>query len=380
MKNRLLAIPATLSIVALVATGCGEKAKDEIDPDTLARYKAAIPSSSVVSAPIAQANAAFAPGDPAVYPGFVGPIAMSINGSIGALLDLVEAIVQTPPTLYDSAKQEFIWGPFNDDQSSIDGDTVALFIRDKGENVTNEFRYEYALLRGMGNDLASMTPIIYGSGTPDPALADHGSGVLLWDFENAFDFVETNDPGHGPVSRGRFVSVYARGVDTASDTDVTMVVSAFRNFIPEDNPTAPAASADYFYGGLVFPDQNRLDFVDFEFQGDMDDNGSALEDLGVHLALVNGGIGRAEADAVNGDVPAGTTVNVTECWDAALNYQYLAVGTNGNPTPIASEGSSASCFIDTLADVPALEDVDPALMNFLDTLGNNGVPASGGTT
>lgn len=380
MRNRLLAFPVTVSVLALVAAGCGEKAKDQVDPDTLARFKAAIPSSSVVSAPIAEASAAFAPGDPAAYPGFVGPIAMHINGSIGGLLDLLEAIVQTPPTLFDGEKQEFIWGPFDDDQSSLAGDTVALFIRDKGENVANGFRYEYALLRGMGNDLATMTPVIYGAGTPDPALPDHGSGVLLWDFENAFDFVEANDPGHGPVTRGRFVSVYGRGVDTGSNADVTMVVSAFRNFIPEDAPTAPAASADYFYGGILFPDQNRIDFVDFEFQGDMDDDGSALEDLGVHLALVNRGIGRAEADAVNGDIPAGTTVNVTECWDAALNYQYLAIGTNGNPTPIASEGDSASCFIESLADVPALEDVDPALMNFLDTLGTNGVPASGGTS
>lgn len=378
MKRLLIGTIALTTTTFLV--GCEKKEEKNYDESVLAQYRAALPANGALAAPVASAaTSGFAPGDPAVYPAFIGPIATAINGTIGVTIEMVNAIAHTEPTVFHSEDHTFLWGPHDNGDSALAGDTVALYIRDRGEATTEDFRFEFALLRGMSTDLASMVPVIYGGGEPSDAdeHTDYGTGILMYDFEANYQFEEANDPSHGPLDRGRFLSVFAKGPDANdADVDVTLVVSAFRNFVPKDDLAADPLSADYFYGGgLNTVNQGRFDFVDFEFVADTDDAGTLEENLGVHLALVNLGAGRAEADISGGDY--GTkTVEVVECWDASVNYNYLSVATNGNASPIASEGNSADCVSQSLADVPTLQDIDPALMAALNALATGGIPNS----
>lgn len=376
MKRLLI---GTLALTTGLLAGCEKKEEKNYDEATLARYRAALPANGSLAAPIASAASAFAPGDPAAYPAFIGPIATGINGTIGATIEVVNAIAQTEPTVFDSEAGKFLWGPGDNGDTALAGDTVALYIHDKGEATADDFRYEFALLRGMSNDVSTMVPVIYGGGSPADAdeTTDYGAGILMYDFEANYQFEEANDPSHGALDRGRFLSVFAKGPDaTEADVDVTLVVSAFRNFVPKDDAGAAPLSADYFYGGgLNTVTADRFDFVDFQFTKDTDDTGTLAEDIGVHLALVNLGAGRAEANVTGGDYGS-TSVEVVECWDASVNYNYLSVATNGNPTPIATEGSSTSCISQSLANVPSLQDIDPALMSALNALATGGIPAS----
>lgn len=377
MKRLLI---GTMALTTTLLVGCEKEEKKNYDESVLNQYRAALPANGSLAAPVASAaSSAFAPGDPAAYPAFIGPIATAINGTIGVTIETVNAIAQTEPTVFNSEQHEFLWGPHDNHDTALAGDTVALYIRDKGEGTADDFRYEFALLRGMSTDLATMVPVIYGGGEPADAdeTTDYGAGILMYDFENNYQFEEANDPLHGALDRGRFLSVFAKGPDANdADVDVTLVVSAFRNFVPKDDAGAAPLSADYFYGGgLNTVNGGRFDFVDFEFTADTDDAGTLEENLGVHLALVNLGAGRAEADVSGGDYGA-TTVEVVECWDASVNYNYMSVATNGNPSPIASEGSSAACISQSLADVPTLQDIDPALMAALNALATGGIPNS----
>lgn len=378
MKRLLI---GTMALTTGLLVGCEKEEEKNYDEATLAEYRAALPANGALAAPIASAASAsaFAPGDPAAYPAFIGPIATAINGTIGATIEVVNAIAQTEPTVFDSVERKFLWGPHDNGDTALAGDTIALFIHDNGEAASDDFRYEFALLRGMSTDVATMVPVIYGGGEPADAdeTTDYGAGILLYDFEANYQFEEANDPSHGVLDRGRFLSIFAKGPDaTEADVDVTLVVSAFRNFVPKDDAGAALISADYFYGGgLNTVTGGRFDFVDFEFTADTDDTGPLEENLGVHLALVNLGAGRAEANVTGGDYGA-TSVEVVECWDASLNYNHLSIATNGNPTPIATEGNSANCISQSLANVPDLQDIDPALMAALNALATGGIPNS----
>jgi hypothetical protein len=152
---------------ALVA--CGGGSSSEYDAALLEQYRTAIPKESQLSASAPQASIQAIVGDPALLPKGSKDIVFGINGSVGGIIDTMKTIVATEPTIYKSDTKEFVWGPFpNDDGVG----TVAAYIKDQGEGA--EFRYAYALLRGMDQDLAKMSPVIWGGASPDPNTEDHG--------------------------------------------------------------------------------------------------------------------------------------------------------------------------------------------------------------
>lgn len=313
-------------------------------------------------------------GETAIYPGTSYDIATGINGSISSIIQVMEFIVMQEPTLYNSETKEFLWGPYDNEN---DFGTVAAYIRDAGEN--EDFRYQYVLMRGVDNDLATMTPFIYGGATPDPNNEDHGAGITMWDFEANYQFEQANDDNPEATERGRFITVYAKGQD--GDNEVAFAVAAFRNFNPDNDPNIEPVDLDYLYGHVDDPDGNTLDFMDWQanFNIDEEPERSAVEDVGVRMAFVNSGIGRAEADAMNGDLEDGQTARVTECWDTSINQTYLRLETTGGTDNFEhTEGELTDCglFQDDLSTlgIPALEDLDQGLMTALDELAENGIP------
>lgn len=356
---------------ALVACG-----GSDYDPAMLEQYRSAIPKENQLAATAPKASIQALVGDPAMLPAGSEDIVLGINGSVEGIIKTMEHIVATEPTIYNSDTKEFLWGPYpNDDGVG----TVAAYIKDEGEGA--DFRYGYALLRGKDKDLANMSPVIWGGATPDPNTEDHGAGVTLWDFEANYAFESANNPDFEktPLDRGRFVAVYGKGSNEKGEFGV--VIAALRNFVPQDKPMNTPANLDYFYGR--FKDStNQVDFVDWEGNVDISDDPAktAAELLNVHLAFFNEGTGRGEATATGGDLAAGETATIVECWDKSISQSYLSftVSASGTPGTPAEEGAATACgyFQPSLKDlgVPSLADVDPALKAALDDVATNGVP------
>jgi hypothetical protein len=370
MKKLLILVTASVSIL-----GCKEDSGNDYDPALLAEYREAIPSMDQLRAEAPAASTSgtsFAVGQAAIYPSISSDVVLGINGAVGGIINLMRFVVDQPPTLYNSDTREFLWGPFpNDDGVGY----AAAYVRDAGAQ--EDFRYHYALLRGPDQDLANLTPVIWGGATPDANNDDHGAGVTLWDFEANRAFESANNPDYDPADfdAGRFAAVYGRGDDPNNvGAEIGFVVAVFRNFVSKDNPTAPAADLDYLYGRYD-DGANLLDFIDFEAGVDVDDPADGLvEDLGIRMAFINEGTGRAEVDVSNGTLGTGVTVTSVECWDTALLETYL----NWDGAEDGVVGDCGLIFensLDALA-IPKLQDIDAELMTALDDVAENGVPSN----
>ncbi len=354
---------------------------DNIDQALLAEYRAALPGSGqlMADAPESSSFSAAAVGDPAFYPTASHDIVIGINGAVSGIITVLEEVTALPPTVFNSDTKEFVWGPFpNDDGVGY----VGAYIRDAGPDA--DFRFEYAFLRGVDNDLANLAPVIWGGATPDENNEDHGVGVTLWDFEASRDFELAHNPNADELilDRGRFVALYAAGYDEEDpNAEVAFVLASFRDFIPADNAEADAADLDYFYG-RVEGDNLTFDFIDWEANFDIDEPGDGLaEDVGVRMAFINEGAGRAEADVAGGSLADGEEAAVTECWNAGLSQNYLSFEyfADGVSSEFAEEGNFDDCGVFTASlselGVPSLDDVDAELRAALDEAARNGIPA-----
>jgi len=384
-------IPVLVALtLALVA--CGTDDDSAFDQDLLSRYRAALPSEGQLSAKKPQGTSTNAVGDPAVYPVEAGPTAIQINLAVVGIIHVMRTITDLQPTLYNSATQEFLWGPWD---NTDDFGTVAAYIKELPEG--SDFKYVYALLRGINNDLTTMVPVIWGGATPDPADEDNGVGITLWDFEANFAFAEANDPDFatGVFDRGRFVAVYgAAPAEEEAGARFGWAYAVFRNFIgkedysPSADPTAVGFDLDYLYGHYLGADATVVDFLHFTFAMNTDPATTLPEDISVKMAFLNAGWGRAEASALNGDIAAPASYEATECWNTGLKRTFFGqVYTDGLGNPYsAAEGTEAGCgpdvgggvmlFARPLAElgIPSLDDIDAALKAALENVAENGMP------
>jgi hypothetical protein len=380
MKTQMLAS----ALCSMTLLGCVATEKDpdpgQFDPLLLDEYRAALPKMDRLEAQAPQASAAAiaAVGDPALYPVGSYDIANGINGAVTGIIQVLDTVTALEPTIFNSDTQEFFWGPFpNEDGIGF----VAAYIREAGADA--DFRFEYALLRGIDNDVANLKPVIWGGASPDAENEDHGVGVTLWDFEANRAFEQEHNPAFDSLvlDRGRFVALYAAGPDEKDPSaEVAFVLASFRDFVPADNADAAAADLDYFYGR--YENGITVDFIDFETAFDVSEpaDGTA-ENVGVRMAFLNEGTGRAEADATGGSLEEGQEGRVVECWNAAIQQSFISFEVVGGTTPIGpvSEGNAADCglFTASLSElgIPSLDDVDPALRAALDEVASNGIPA-----
>jgi hypothetical protein len=362
----------SLGLVALTL-GLGACATDDeptsdgaIDSEIVATYRAALPTRAQLLAKAPQASVSAALGDPATFPSASRDIVVGINGAVGATIDLLELVTSLPPTFYNSETKELVWGPFPEPIGYS-----AAYIRDTGDE--GDFRFAFAFLRGIGNDLATLTPVVWGGSTPDPSDADRGVGVAVWDMTAMRTFAQAHDPAFDPADHdsGRFAALFGRGpAENDPSAEMTLVVAVFRDFVPKDDLEVEPVDLDYLYGHYAGP-EHAIDFIDWEANLDVTDpKDGVTEDLGVRMAFLDEGTGRAEADVTGGQF-GGELVKVTECWDAAINQTY--VDFNGE----AALGELTSCglFATALADlgVPSLDDVDAELLAALDAAASRGL-------
>ncbi len=397
INNTLQPLAILLTTTALVACGgAADPAEADGENNTegtesarydmtlLEEYRAALPESDQVTAVVpgseASPNALTMMGD-AELAGLALASARDINTPAKAIVVLLRAITKIPPTLYDSQKKEFVWGPWDNE----DGYGKALvYIRENPADA--DFHYSYAFVRMDGADLATASPVIWGGATPDPDDEKVGVGVTLWDFEANRAFEQEYDPDYDPDAirdHGRFAMVYGAGRGENDDGSFKFNVAVFRNFVSKDNPEAQPADLDYYFGQFRGDDGNDLGFVDWSLDANLCEADSAtcfqtaaegeLETLNLRAAFFNRGIGRAEALVSGGDLT--NSVGVVECWDQDIDRTYMSVSDDGEM--VAEEGECIAPFGETLEDlgIPTLQDVDPDVLAKMDCVATNGIAA-----
>lgn len=384
-----------LNLGLLCSAACGTSAPatqasnddDEggYDSEELAEFRSAIPSQSrlAAAAPGEQPdpNALTRSGTAELAKLAVGS-AIAINAPAKAVIAALEALTSIKPTLYDSEKKQFVWGPFDND----DGHGKVLVYIQKNPS-DSDFTYGYALVRLDGEDLSTGAPVIWGGATPLGEADDEGdrsgNGVTLWDFEANRKFEEQYDPDFDPeaaVDRGRFVMLFGRNDEDGARFKFNVAV--FRNFVSKDGERPDPVDIDYFYGHFKGEDGTLVDFVDWSMQADLCDTGTdtcfekksdaenADEQLDFRAAFLNRSIGRAEATVNAGDLTQ--TVNVTECWDEDIDRAYIGLVVDG--ATIAEEGACEAPFEQTIEalGVPTLGDIDPALVERMSCVAESG--------
>ncbi|MCK5688639.1 hypothetical protein KAI87_05170, partial [Myxococcota bacterium] len=171
--KRFLALLTIPFFLPLFLAACGEVAGTSdgdvtivknYDETLLAQYRAILPSSAAVEVKAPTASGVRTVGEPAFYPQHAEGIVAGVNGAVKGIIDLMELIVAIEPTFYNSETLEFVWGPWeNNDENNDDFGWTMVYIRDNGADTDKDFRYDYALLKGTSNDLATMTPVIWGA-------------------------------------------------------------------------------------------------------------------------------------------------------------------------------------------------------------------------
>jgi hypothetical protein len=248
-----------------------EMAEAGYDLELLEEHRSAIPDEEqvqvVVPGPSGEANALTRLGN-AELAGLAISSAVQVNLPAKVMVGLLRRIVKVKPTLYDSEKKQFVWGPWKNDDGHGD---VLVYIQENEPNA--DFRFSYAFVRIAGNDVSTGAPVIWGAGTPDRENARYGVGVTLWDFEANNAFEAEHDPDYAantPREQGRFAQLYGR--DQGDDGEFTFNVSVFRNFMPDDaGPNDSPADLDYFFGRFEGNDGNRYDFLDWQLDADLCD-------------------------------------------------------------------------------------------------------------
>jgi|GEM_PF-1295549 len=362
---------------------------DDFEPALLEEFRAVIPSAEVLESPAPQATVNAQIGNPATYPALAAPQIIAVNQTVRGLVDTLGAITDLPPTLYNSEEREFLWGPFDNDDSPIEGDKVLVYIKDAPDGA--DFDYHYAFIRTMGNDVADWTAVIWGGANPDADDPDHyGNGVVLYDFEANADFATTHnaDVTRDMLHQGRFAIAYMRGPGDGNEPhDVTAVVSTFRNFAgPGDEPI----DFEQLYGNVHnLENDDRVEFVDIQTEADVhegEEGNEANEDISLRLAFYNRGIGRAEAIVTGGDLVSDTgesEASAVECWDDVLARSYFTFDVSGeaaggeDSVNILTEGTSDMCghFESTLDElgIPGMADLDQGLLDGLSEVAENGI-------
>ena len=278
------------------------------------------------------------------------------NPLIGYGSDFFQTVHAVEPSIYDADTLEFVWGPYDNDYTQLEGDQLVLYIR---YSETNNFAYQYAVLLLDSNNVSSLTPVIWGGSNPDPDNARFANGVLVIDFTAAEQFTETYYQ-ESTGTHGRFSVLYSFTESEDIDAGLTLVASKFRNYVSPSNEV-PFSGTNIH--GDIFRDENVINFARFTGESDVhthdgcsfDCADSELESWSFDMVYRGSGQGRGEAKINGGDAVApygsgDSYITKEECWNDDFKREYLQVTQGGDSilNVLESYGESHSCsFLST---------------------------------
>ncbi|MBT8495326.1 MAG: hypothetical protein KJO07_19925 [Deltaproteobacteria bacterium] len=321
--KRLSTLLLTASITASVmATGCIQPTGDAVSD--------AIPTAQDVrvNLPDSAGEAPAALGEVSEYYAMTRGITRGFNAGAGFVLVLVHAIVQMPPTTVDG--NTYTWGPGSD---PLDPADYRLTVIDNLDGT-----YDWSLDgKSKFDPNAEFLTAVSGLAVAGDE-AHRGSGEFTLNFTNmkALDPIEHNDDGDGTIT-----VIY-----DLENRDGT--AASLEMHIDGTDENGQAVVADYAYA------ENQDGSGDFQFSlpADVDENGSALEDIILRSRWMADGSGRGDARISGGDA-GDEVVEASQCWSTSFRTVYE---TSTHPEILPEAGDVSECaFADQ--DLPELPGV-----------------------
>lgn len=314
MKRTILSLSA-LTVALVLIIGCGGEPADEFREAVPSQGELAmtVPASAVNSQTGKLTQALL--GQRADLYNLTYQVSHEVNGSIWVGLNVIDTIVQTPPNSITNGVAT--WGPHT---PALEPLTWMLKVSRTGPG-----QYAYALsARKKATPNGAFSVILAGSSTRGYSKFFSGyKGVYTANATalNALDPIRYPDVG-------KMVATY----DT---TGVRRVVKMALKDHSENG--GPMADALYTYIDRV----DASGHFAFAAKTDLQKNGSLDETFAVESAWNAAGAGRGEAAVKGGDLPSGTLVRISECWDAS--FARVFYHDNGSVNP--DEGLKSACAL-----------------------------------
>ncbi len=313
---------SAIAVVGMVATACG--LPDKGDP-----FRAGIPRAETVKLNLPSKGAALSSdgqrrdgleGDTAELYKITRGVTVTVNGAAGAILTLVEKIVQNPPTRV--TQNVAVWGPHTDPLSP---NTFKFTVT---QTAAQQFEY---LLEAKGKTEADSAFRVVLSGAHVVTEDRHGSGTFLLDWNQ----VRTLPENDGNVGTANFN--YSKTSPTA-DVTIDAIFQGVR-----DGDTNQRVDATYRYrevpangGSLEFrANKNWI-------------AGPGIEVLSVKSRWLQSGAGRSDLRGSGGEFPANATGS--ECWDSAFASRYVNASWQTSST--GKYGVETTCAFPTAQYAP----------------------------
>jgi hypothetical protein len=259
-----------------------------------------------------------------------------INGSVGAVLDLVKTVVSYPATSVEG--EVAVWGPHTD---PLRANTWRLTVTRVAPHV---FNWAFDGRAKTADDTAFVT-ILSGNHTQSLDGAGHpmegfGSGTFTLDWDAA-DTLPQHD-----TNVGQAAFTYSR-LDPSATVTVGVTFTKIRD---NCDPTSCNTSGQIF-NALYAYSATPGDGGDLQFGADENFNTAtaAIENLSLHSRWMETGAGRTDIQVTGGDF--GTTVNTSsECWDT--NFASVFSAASYDPTNATlNSGAESSCAFSSAAFV-----------------------------
>ncbi len=307
-------IASTVAVTALTfAVGCIQKAEPH-------PVRNALPTAENVKINVPDQSAsaqAYAVGDLADYYVLTRNLSRGLNAGAGWVLALVHIIVQFPPTTVED--NTYTWGPHSD---ALDPAEWKLIVTELTDG-SYDWRFEG---RNKIDPSAGWLTTVSGNAVPG-ATANRGTGHFTLDFDAAEKVNPLENDGEGIVE-----IVY--DLENTDGTPATLSI-AVDSEEPDETGTLRPVHFEYNYA----ENQDGSGDLQFNFSSDIDENGSAIEDAVIRSRWMSTGAGRADIRISNGDLGAGQTVEVSECWSTSFLRVYYTDSMEWAPT----EGDVADC-------------------------------------
>ncbi|MBI3181203.1 MAG: hypothetical protein HYZ28_03570 [Myxococcales bacterium] len=258
-------------------------------------------------------------GDRASFYVFTRVVTATVNSGTAAILGLVKAITDNPPTSITG--NVATWGPHTDPLSP---NTFKFTVM---KTKANDYSYT---LEAKGKNDPNTAYVVILSGTHVVAtdangqpMEKFGSGTFLIDWNEAQKLPEHD------ANVGSAEFVYSRPAPL-SQVEIDVVFSKVK-----DHETGQLVDALYKY--VATPGSGGSFDFGMVKNLDSDPAKSAVESATIHSRWLESGAGRSDVRAKGGDIPGVATLN--ECWDSDFNSRYLAASF----APNAGWGSQSAC-------------------------------------